>query len=112
MLISKGFRVIGIIRPNPFPSRTLLLDFDQTPKSRNAITHALNRMGYKVKAFKSYRSTSGGRHVMVQIDHNLKRWQILALQFILGSDPNRERFNFQRLIHGQYGNFLFQRKLK
>jgi hypothetical protein len=48
----------------------------------------------------------------VVLRRDLAAWKIFALQLILGSDPNRERFNFQRLLHGDPANLLFRRKIK
>lgn len=81
----------------------LLCDYDGVKKiSKRTIRARLTKCGVVPESI-SIRVSPGGRglHVVVRVVGKFNRWQIVALQAILESDPEREAQNFRRA--GQAG---------
>lgn len=83
----------------------LLLKFVRT---RIAI---LEELGYKVKKI-NWGKTRRGYHFWIRIDKELTDKEICDLQFLLGDDQMRCRFNYLRLEAGCFEEFniLFSEK--
>ncbi|MEM2368417.1 MAG: hypothetical protein QXQ50_09330 [Candidatus Bathyarchaeia archaeon] len=79
-------------------------------KTRIAILEELNITLEKIR----WHETEKGYHFWITIDQNLTDKQKCDLQFLLGDDQARCRFNYLRLEAGcfQQFNVLFNKKLK
>lgn len=95
-------------------SRTLLCDFDDPrPPTLARLWRVLGRIGVRPIYIAYDRSHSGCWHVRVRLNIALTSGEIVAAQALLGSDPQRERYNLMRVIAGariRDWNLLFQRK--
>lgn len=88
-------------------SKELLTKFVNT---RLAIAQ---RLGYAVKGCRVV-ETKKGYHLWMEIFKKLTDKELCELQFLLGDDQVRCRFNFLRLDLGAFGwfNALFSKKMK
>jgi hypothetical protein len=96
-----------IYEHNPKGTAKLLCDYDHR-KAPSIYRY----FAYRAEAIAYSRSSNGGWHVIVYLKQSIPWWESIANQFMLGSDPNRERYNFQRLMAGDPANILFKRKIK
>ena len=111
-----SYRVGEILRvPQVSGETILLLDYDQTSKPRlSGIRFRLSEAGVRLLSAKCRRSPSGhGWHVITRVHGKWNRYQRIALQALLESDPTREAQNFYRAQifsdkeWSQRGNVLF-----
>lgn len=73
----------------------------------------VNKLGYRVIGYK-VAETGKGYHVWIRVLQRLSEKELAELQFLLGDDQIRCRFNFLRLDMGAFSwfNCLFNRKKK
>ncbi|MEM2446482.1 MAG: hypothetical protein QW734_07475 [Candidatus Bathyarchaeia archaeon] len=73
----------------------------------------LEALGYEFKRI-SWMETKKGYHFWIEIREKLTDEEMCELQFLLGDDPARCRFNYLRLEAGCFRQFnvLFNKKLK
>lgn len=68
----------------------------------------------KLKSWRLYpkitRSRNGNYHVTIRSTERLTMIERICLQTLLGSDPNREMFNFFRYLNGSRFPVLFYEK--
>jgi hypothetical protein len=78
--------------------------------TRFAIMRALNY----TPCYYEYKETSKGYHFWFGVEEELSSKEICDLQFLLGDDHSRCRFNYLRLDAGCFKQFnvLFSKKLK
>lgn len=73
----------------------------------------ISALGYRLVSYR-YRKTKKGYHFWFHIDKKLSDKELCDLQFLLGDDINRCKFNYLRLELGSFNTFnaLFSKKLK
>lgn len=88
----------------------LLLDYDGALPKRllDRICRIAKLVGRRVHAVR-YNKTKHGWHVLVVVSGRLEPLAVVCWQLILGSDVNRELFNFKR-ASGLDGTPVFWRK--
>lgn len=105
----------GIVRRYHSPGVTMA-DYDhrQPPPKLPALWAIAGKLGLKPE-WCEYHKTARGWHLTVQWNRKLGPGETVALQLLLGSDPDRELFNLSRLLRGggrsKRWNLLFERKL-
>ena len=108
----EGFK---IVHPDAW---TLLLDLDSEEAKRTFETR-LGRLNYELsldlkdqaKATIVPSKTKGHYHALVRMPHKLARFERIALQAVLGSDPVREILSIFRIWRGdQYPTLLAMKK--
>jgi hypothetical protein len=109
---------IGVVKELAEPHKTLC-DFDgQLPADLYERCLRLSRMiGVRMTSWRCDR-TKRGHHLVITWARDFEPAQIVAMQAILGSDPNREALNLLRLLSKPEGemaqrctNILYSKKL-
>lgn len=114
-LQNRRFRVVAELDQNPrgaSEKNILKLDFDR--RRAPSVTRFLHhfRTWEPVPVGLSYsRSTRGNWHCTIVLRRQIPEWKRIAYQLVLGSDPERECRNFERLLRQDVANLLFKRKI-
>lgn len=115
------FRPWGILKA-VHDNRHIYLDFDKrNPINLLRLRHAMCLCKLRV-GWVRYDRTNRGWHVIVRLRQSVHPLEIVALQAVLGSDPEREKFNLARVMENQRRgasawkasrtNILFSRKIR
>jgi hypothetical protein len=113
-LTGQATRVAGIVKRYHRAGVTLC-DYDHADPPTLSILWALAGRLKLRPLWVEYDRTERGWHVIVEWHRTLTPGETVALQLLMGSDPDRECYNLARLIAGagktKRFNLLFERKL-
>ena len=84
-------------------SHSILLDFDRCAPVRLPQVWRLLRFLGDQSSVAGYSKSRRGWHVEIKSKLRYSPTEIVVLQLLLGSDPNRELFNFARIAGGGDG---------
>lgn len=90
---------------------TLQLDIDGQSDTNELFNYCLAviRRVMTVEIIEEYESRGGNRHVILRVSEPLSDLERIALQAILGSDPQREALGWMRIRQGiPYPSSLFK----